>query len=70
MTPSRTALAVAAAIVIAMPAEGLRQFAYYDPPGILTVCYGSTTDVTSGRRYSLEECRDRLNQDIDRKSVV
>lgn len=64
MALSRTAVAVAAAILIAMPAEGLRQFAYYDPPGILSVCYGSTTDVKSGRRYSLEECRDRLNQDM------
>lgn len=47
-----------------MPAEGLRQFAYYDPPGILTVCYGSTTDVVKGKRYSLEECKARLDADM------
>lgn len=58
------ALAVAAASAIAIPAEGLRQFAYYDPPGILTVCYGSTTDVQRGKKYSLEECKARLDKDM------
>ena len=49
---------------IAIPAEGLRQYAYYDPPGILTVCYGSTTDVQRGKQYSLDECKARLDADM------
>lgn len=60
----RLALAGALAAAIAIPAEGLRQFAYYDPPGILTVCYGSTTNVVKGKKYSLEECRARLDVDM------
>lgn len=65
MTKSkRIAAAIAAATAIAIPAEGLRQFAYYDPPGILTVCYGSTTNVEKGRKYSLEECQERLDDDM------
>ncbi|GAP37905.1 lysozyme [Piscinibacter sakaiensis] len=65
MTPQqRIAAAVAAAAAIAIPAEGLRQYAYRDPPGILTVCYGSTTDVQAGRRYSLDECKARLDADM------
>lgn len=60
----RIAGAMALATVIAMPAEGLRQFAYYDPPGILTVCYGSTRNVEKGRRYTLEECRARLDAEM------
>ena len=60
----RLAAAAALATAIAIPAEGLRQYAYYDPPGILTVCYGSTTDVQAGRRYSLAECRQRLDADM------
>ncbi len=52
------------ATAIAIPAEGLRQYAYYDPPGILTVCYGSTTQVQKGKKYSLEECRTRLDNDM------
>lgn len=60
----RIAAAIAAATAIAIPAEGLRQVAYYDPPGILTVCYGSTTNVEKGRKYSLEECRARLDADM------
>jgi len=66
MTPKQKRLSVAAAIAtaIAIPAEGLRQVAYYDPPGILTVCYGSTTDVEPGKVYSLAECRARLDKDM------
>lgn len=60
----RITAAVAIASAIAIPAEGLRQWAYVDPPGILTVCYGSTTDVVKGKSYSLEECRARLNTDM------
>lgn len=60
----RVALAAALATVIAVPAEGLRRVAYYDPPGILTVCYGSTTDVQRGKVYSLEECKQRLDADM------
>lgn len=66
MTPKSKKLTAAAALatLIAIPAEGLRQYAYYDPPGILTVCYGSTTNVVKGRKYSLEECKDRLDADM------
>lgn len=60
----RVGTAVALAAAIAIPAEGLRQWAYYDPPGILTVCYGSTTDVLKGVKYSLDECKARLDADM------
>lgn len=60
----RFAAVIALACGLAVPAEGLRQYAYRDPPGILTVCYGSTTDVQPGRRYSLAECRQRLDTDM------
>lgn len=60
----RAAAIASLAAAIAVPAEGLRQFAYYDPPGILTVCYGSTTAVVKGRKYSLDECKVRLDKDM------
>lgn len=60
----RVAGALALATAIAIPAEGLRQVAYYDPPGILTVCYGSTRNVEKGRRYTLDECRGRLDTEM------
>ena len=62
-TKRRTA-AASLAVAIAIPAEGLRQWAYYDPPGILTVCYGSTTNVQKGVKYSLDECKARLDDDM------
>ena len=55
------------AAVLAAGHEGLRQYAYNDPrPGdpILTVCYGSTTQVERGKKYSLDECKQRLDADM------
>ena len=64
MADRRKVAAVALAVALAIPAEGLRQYAYYDPPGILTVCYGSTHNVEAHKKYSLEECRARLDKDM------
>lgn len=63
-TDRRKILAMVLAVGVAMPAEGLRRVAYYDPPGILTVCYGSTTDVQKGKVYNDQECRARLDADM------
>lgn len=53
------------ATAIAIPAEGLRQVAYYDPPGILTVCYGHTgNDFKKGVRYDIEQCKQWLDDDM------
>lgn len=59
------AAAMALAVAIAIPAEGLRQYAYYDPPGILTVCYGHTgSDVVKGKKYTLSECEKFMTNDM------
>lgn len=63
---SKRATVLALAAAIAIPAEGLRQYAYRDPVGILTTCYGSTTDVQPGKRYSIAECRFRLDADMNK----
>jgi GH24 family phage-related lysozyme (muramidase) len=64
-SPRKAGVALAIATALAVPAEGLRQFAYYDPPGILTVCYGHTgADVVAGKAYSLAECRGLLEKDM------
>lgn len=61
---TRTKAALALAAAIAIPAEGLRQVAYHDPVGVLTVCYGATGDVDPRKVYSLDECRARLDADM------
>ena len=69
--PSKKASAAAAiALAITIPAEGLRRFAYYDPPGIPTVCYGATRGLDGariefGREYSLAECQNLLTRDME-----
>lgn len=65
MTPAqRKALALSLAAAIAVPAEGLRRTYYYDPPGILTVCYGHTGNVDKNKVYSLDECKALLDKDM------
>lgn len=62
---SRLAAVAAVAAMLAVPAEGLMQKAYLDPPGILSVCYGHTgPDVQRGRTYSLAECHELLDKDM------
>jgi lysozyme len=62
MSPkAKAALAIVA--VFAVPFEGLRHYPYYDPPGILTVCFGSTSNVIKGRYYPMDECKARLAND-------
>lgn len=62
----RLGAVAAIATAIAIPAEGLRQLAYYDPPGILTVCFGHTENVVKGKKYSLDECKALLTQDMEK----
>lgn len=63
-------LAAVLATAIAVPAEGLRQWAYLDPPGILTVCRGHTgPDVVKDRKYSLAECDAYMSADM-KKAVA
>lgn len=64
-TNNRLLIAAALATAIAIPSEGLRQYAYRDPPGVLTVCYGTTgKDVVAGKKYSLQECKAFLDRDM------
>ncbi len=64
------AAAAALAIVIAVPAEGMRRVAYYDPPGIFTVCRGHTgADVVKDKVYSLAECDQFMTDDM-RKAIA
>lgn len=61
----RVAAATAIATALAIPAEGLRQWAYYDPPGVLTVCRGHTgPDIDPKKQYSIEECDRYLSDDM------
>jgi len=66
MTPNqKKALAAAVfATAIAVPAEGMRQKAYSDPVGILTVCYGHTGEVDRKKFYSIAECEALLSADM------
>ncbi len=69
MTTNKKLIAAALATAIAIPAEGLRQAAYHDPAGILTICYGHTgPDVVRGARATLDQCRALLTEDM-RKAV-
>ena len=44
--------------------EGYVPEAYQDPVGIWTRCYGDTTHVTPGAKYSAEQCAKSLNDHL------
>lgn len=59
--------AFAAAISMAIHFEGLSLDSYPDVgKGIITACYGHTgRDVKLGEKYSLEQCREWLTEDMN-----
>lgn len=71
-TPAqKKAAACALATAIAIPCEGLRQMAYSDTGGILTVCEGHTgKDVVKGKVYSLDECKQFLDADMNKAITI
>lgn len=71
-TPAqKRAAAAIIATAIAIPCEGLRQVAYDDTGGILTDCYGHTgKDVVKGKVYSLYECRQYLDADMNKAITI
>jgi len=52
-----------AAAALVKPWEGYEPKPYRDIVGVLTVCYGSTTNIEQ-RTYSEKECSDRLNSEL------
>lgn len=57
--------ALAIAIALAIPAEGLRQFAYRDPAqGLPTICFGSTQGVQMGDFRTVPECKALLTKEM------
>lgn len=56
--------AAAIAAALAAPAEGLRQYAYRDPVGIPTICFGSTKGVRMGDAATAEQCRAMLTREM------
>lgn len=64
-TPPETAQDTAQqAITTVEQYEGYVPEAYRDPVGIWTKCYGDTTNVTPGAKYSADECAKSLNDHI------
>lgn len=63
MTAKKTAAWVAICASCVAGAEGLRTYAYRDPVGIPTICFGETKGVRMGDKATADECKDML---IDR----
>ena len=61
---NRKAIALALATALAVPMEGLRQYAYRDPVGIPTVCFGSTQGVKMGDFRTVPECKALLTKEM------
>jgi GH24 family phage-related lysozyme (muramidase) len=64
MAVDRKAVALVLATALAVPAEGLRQYAYRDPVGLPTICFGSTAGVKMGDFRSVNECSAMLSKEM------
>lgn len=56
----RHAAGLALALTVIGGFEGLSNYAYKDPVGIPTICFGETRNVRLGDYHSTAECRDML----------
>ena len=57
--------AIAIAVSMIKPLEGIKYVPYRDVVGVLTVCYGTTgPDVIEGKVYTKEECEYFLQRDL------
>lgn len=67
MTPKTKKRATWAAIAMSCVAtfEGLRTYAYRDPVGIPTICFGETKGVEMGDRATPEQCREMLGNRLE-----
>ena len=66
MATDKRAIALALATALAVPAEGLRQYAYKDPVGLPTICFGSTKGVKMGDFRTVPECNALLTEEMSR----
>jgi lysozyme len=57
--------AAAIALTLVTGFEGLRQYAYNDPVGIPTACFGETKGVKLGQHYTIEQCKAMLQSSLD-----
>lgn len=69
MTIKKKAGIVAICVACIAPAEGLRQYAYSDPVGIPTICFGETRGVKLGQKATTEECKDMLASRVERDFI-
>lgn len=58
------ALGLGGLVTVVAGFEGLRQYAYLDPVGIPTICFGSTRGVRIGQHKTLEECKNLLAEEL------
>jgi lysozyme len=60
----KSVAALALAVALAGGFEGLRNWAYLDPVGIPTICYGSIKGVRMGDYKTTEECKKLLGVEM------
>ena len=62
------ALSIAAGLIINF--EGVHNRAYYDPPGIATICYGHTAGVKITDVANDQKCVALLNEDVKKTEAT
>lgn len=70
MTPEQRTVVLALATALAVPCEGLRQYAYRDVTGLPSVCMGATRVFERGvemtDHFSVAQCKALLTDEMNR----
>ncbi len=66
MAARKKTAAAALAITLIAGFEGLRTYAYRDPVGIPTICFGHIEGVRMGERKTPDQCKALLVEDLPR----
>lgn len=64
MSVRSTGLALSLTASMIAGFEGVRHYAYLDPVGIPTACFGMTEGVKMGQRFTEAECEEHLFEEV------
>ena len=67
---SKKAAVAMAAVSLVGAFEGLRTYAYRDPVGIPTICFGETRGVKMGDKATVDECKGMLSDALANEYAV
>ncbi|MCD9504537.1 glycoside hydrolase family protein [Photobacterium phosphoreum] len=64
-----TCVLLAGAVAVTGGFEGYRHYAYQDPIGVWTACFGETAGIKPGDTFTREQCESMLSSSLDQHNA-